>query len=153
MSFYGMQKHPAIERVFMLLKKFDQLTVDIAKKRKNDWFKGAKNYHDDVLKHFYKAVTRARISSTTGRAWSPSVSLKCYKKMGRFEAQLYSDAPVPQQLDLEELTANREVECLIQHTGLWFGDNSFTHGFKLVQGKLKSTDTMTGFGMVATADA
>ena len=91
-----------------------------AKKRKNDWFKGAKNYHDDVLKHFYKAVTRARISSTTRRAWSPSVSLKCYKKMGRFEAQLYDDSPTPRPLDLEELTANRLEGCQLE-----LGDWSF----------------------------
>lgn len=154
MSFYGMQKRPAVERLFLVLKMLDQRTVEVAKERKTEWFKGAQKYHDDVLQHFYKATTRARISNSTGRAWSPSLSLKCYQKAGRFEPELYADATeTPQQLDLEEFGPNREGECLVQHTGLWFGDNSFTHGWKLVQARLKPSDAMTGYGMVATDDA
>jgi len=148
LSFFGMEKDADVSALYMVLKLWDSLNVAKAKENKTTWFANADDIHPDVLQHFYKPITRLRKRRRDGKAFSPSMTTKVYKRYGVYECEVYDNSSNPKQMTVESIDAGTNLTALVTHTGIWFGHNSFSSAFKLTQACVERTDAVRGFAMV-----
>jgi len=148
LSFYGMEKNPVVLEFHDVLAMWDDLVLEQAKKEKRAWFKGADDIHEDVLKHFFKRITKPSKRASDGKIFSPSLRAKVYKRYNNYECEAYTNEDPPKLCPMESIKEGTELTALIRHTGIWFGDNSFTSAFKLIQAQVSKSEKMVGFGLV-----
>jgi len=149
LSFFGMENNPEVMDFYNVMKLWGEIDVEKAKQNKTSWFQGAHDVHENVIQHFYKAVTRPRVRASDKKVFSPSITLKAMKRYNVYEAEVYNSDSVPKQIEMKNITPGTSLECLFTHTGLWFNNNSFSPSFKLMQAQVQNNDCVVGFSMVS----
>ncbi len=122
---------PAVQSFHDVMKEWDELNVQIAIKRKTEWFRDTKSLTNEVLRYLYQPMVRANQDSK-GRAYPDSIRGKVKRsKEGVWEVGVFDTSRLPATVDLVQKGAN--LRAIMQHTGIWFMAKMWCSSFSVDQ--------------------
>lgn len=142
LSFYGMEQDQKLNSFYNNMKAWDDFNVIMAKTNRGDWFSND-DLHPDVLEHFYKRMTRARIRRKDKKSFSPQLTLQLKKRYNRYECDVYDSER--NAITTDEITRGCAVIALFRFSGLWFSKNSFSPSNQALQLQIQESNRLKGF--------
>lgn len=122
-----------LEQFFHSLYLLDQLTLKKAKESVQSWFAGSRQLERNptLVDGLYKPLTATRFSKKKERYYAPALRVKAGRSHNNFNFKVFDNEGRP--LMATDIVPDAMLTAVIEVTGIWFMDNNFGIGLRLLQ--------------------
>lgn len=142
--------NPQIDEFLQMIKDVEEKVKEDAVKNSKEWF--GKNQSREVVEAFWNPILKYPKNQETGEPdydRSPTIKVKLPTWEGEYKFELFDVnnqmlIPNPDNTSPEEfIQKGSNIACILQCGGIWLANGNFGVSWKLYQGVVKQTETLS----------
>lgn len=149
----------ALQCLFHTFFILDQMALKKAKESVATWFAGSRQLERNpaLVDGLYKPLSATRFSKKKQRYYPPALRVKAGRTHGNFNFKVYSgneftevvvggrSLQAPKALQAQDIQPDTQLVCVLEVTGIWFVENNFGIGLRLLQAQVFKPEVMDTF--------